>query len=165
MVLTYVKIYVYSCPYFQEKKQHVTESLVIMKKWPTLIKIGVWVTLCLFLVEYLNPSAVGVRACYAPSSRYYSSFDNNSPRLKKSNPLIWVSADYDHLLKNRSTLFDKPSIEKKSIPHAMIWDFPLPINRVFPKYKFQPVQKILSDQLPFEEIYHPPRLPFSFLSV
>ena len=129
----------------------------------SIIKIGVWVLLCLFLVEYLHPSAVGVRACDDPSLKYYySSFDNNSPRLTKSNPLIWVSADYNHFPKNRS---DKPCIEKRSIPHAMIWDFPIYINQAFPRYKFQPVPKILSDQLPFEEIYHPPRLPFSFISI
>jgi len=135
-----------------------------MKKFMgvSIIKIGVWVFLCLFLVEYLHPSVIGVRAYYDLSLKYYSSFANNSPLLKKSNPLIWVSADYDHLLKNQS---DKPCIEKRSIPHAMIWDFPIFINRVFPKYKIQPVQKILSDQLPFEEIYHPPRLPFSFISI
>ena len=129
----------------------------------SIIKIGVWVLLCLFLVEYLNPSAVGVRAYYDPSLKYYSSFfANNSPLLKKSNPLIWASAeDHDHFRKNRS---NKPCIGEKSIPHAMIWDFPIYINQAFPRYKFQPVQKILSDQLPFEEIYHPPRLPFSFIS-
>src|SRR3989304_2103825 len=125
----------------------------------SIIKIGVWVLLCLFLVEYLNPSAVGVRAYYDPSLKYYSSFfANNSPLLKKSNPLIWVSADHDHFLKNRS---DKPRIEKRTIPHAMIWDFPIYINQAFPKYNFQPVQKILSNQPPFEKIYHPPRLPVS----
>ena len=128
----------------------------------SIIKIGVWVLLCLFLVEYLNPSAVGVRAYYDPSLKYYSSFANNSPLLKKSNPLIWVSADYDHFPKNRS---DKPCIEKRSIPHAMIWDFPIYINQAFPRYKFQPVQKILSNQPPFEKIYHPPRLPVSFISI
>ena len=129
----------------------------------SIIKIGVWVLLCLFLVEYLNPSAVGVRAYYDPSLKYYSSFfANNSPLLKKSNPLIWVSADYDHFPKNRS---DKPCIEKRSIPHAMIWDFPIYINQAFPKYNFQPVQKILSNQPPFEKIYHPPRLPVSFISI
>jgi len=134
-----------------------------MKKFMrvSIIKIGALVFLCLFMVEYLHPSAVGVRACYDPSLKYYSSFDNNSPHLK-SNSLIWVSADYDHFLKNRS---DKPCIEKRSIPHAMIWDFPISINRAFPKYKFQPVQKFLSNQAPFEEIYHPPRLPFSFISI
>ena len=128
----------------------------------SIIKIGVWVFLCLFLVEYLHPSAVGVRACADPSLKYHSSFANNSPLLKKSNPLVLVSADHDHFLKNRS---DTPRIEKRSIPHAMIWDFPFPIDRVFPKCKFQPVQKILSNQPSFEEIYHPPRLPFSFMSI
>jgi len=73
---------------------------------------------------------------------------------------MWISVDYDYLLKDRSTLFDKPSIEKKSVPHAMIWDFPISINRAFPKYKFQPLQKILSNQPPFEKIYHPPRFLF-----
>lgn len=136
-----------------------------MKKWYTLIKIGVWVTLFLFIVEYLHPSAIGVRACYDPSSKYYPSFGNNFPLPKKSNPLIWISADYDHFLKNQSTPFHKPTIEKKNIPHAMIWDFPISINRAFPKYKFQPLQKILSNQPPFEEIYHPPRLPFLVPSI
>src|SRR3990172_3397341 len=70
---------------------------VIMKKWPTLIKIGVWVFLCSFIVEYLNPSTVGVRAYYDPTLKYYSSLGNNSHLLKKSNPLIWASAeDHDH---------------------------------------------------------------------
>src|SRR3990172_3583 len=135
-----------------------------MKKFMgvSIIKIGVWVFLCLFIVEYLHPSVVGVRAYVDISLKYSSSFANNSPLLKKSNLLVWVSADHDHFLKNRS---DKPRIEKRNISHAMIWDFPFPIDRVFPKCKFQPVQKILSNQPSFEEIYHPPRLPFSFISI
>ncbi|HLA29039.1 MAG TPA: hypothetical protein VJZ49_14225 [Syntrophales bacterium] len=134
-----------------------------MKKWTTLIKIGVWVFLCLFMAEYLDPSAVGVRAYYDPLAlKYYSSLGNNYSLQKKSNPLIWVSADYDHFPENRS---DKHCIEKKFIPHAMVGDFPIFVNRAFPEHKFYPVQEIISNKPSIEEIYHPPRLPFSFISI
>ena len=135
---------------------------VIMKKRPALIKIGAWVFLCLFMLEYLDPSAVGVRAYYDPSFKYYSSLGNNYSLQKKSNPLILVIVDYDHFPENRP---DKHCIEKKFIPHAMVGDFPIFVNRAFPEHKFYPVQEIISNKPPLEEIYHPPRLPFSFLSI
>lgn len=138
---------------------------VMMKKWPTLIKIGVWVFLCSFMIEYLDPSVIGVRAYGDLSLKHYSSFANNSTLLRKSNPLIWVNSNYDLFLENQSPLLDKPCIEGRNVAHAMIWYLPFPVNRVFPINKIQPVQKILSEQLSFEEIYHPPRRPFSFISV
>lgn len=140
------------------------EVVGIMKKWNALVKIGWVLCLCLFLMEYLHPSAIGVRANYS-LGKEYSSLDNAPSCLQKSNNLAWVRGDHDHPADNGRILFGGHRIEHKSIVHAMIWLFPIPIIRAFTKFKFEPIQDFLFDHPPCEKIYHPPRRPFLLLLV
>lgn len=135
-----------------------------MKKSNTLVKIGWGIILCLFLIEYLHPSAVGVRV-NCSLAKFYSSLECESPRPQKSEHLAWVRGDHEPLADNGPILFGKHSMGQKNIVHAMIWFFTIPIIRTFPKFKFQPIPDFLFNRPPWEKIYHPPRRPFLFLSV
>jgi len=110
-------------------------------------------------MEYLHPSAIGVRANYS-LGKEYSSFDNAPSCSPKSDHLTWVRGDHDHLADHGRILFGERRIGQKSVVHAMIWLFPIPIIRAFTKFKFESVQVFLFDQPPCEKIYHPPRRPF-----
>jgi len=133
-----------------------------MIKCNNLVKIGWVVFLCLFLVEYLHPSAIGVRANYS-LGKEYSSLDNAPSCSQKSDHLAGVRGEHDQLAVHGRILFGERRLEQKSIVHAMIWLFPIPIIRAFTKFKFEPIQVFSVDQPPRERIYHPPRRPFLLL--
>ncbi len=100
-----------------------------MRDKKTIQLVGLLI-LIFFAVEYLEPSAVGVRIGPTPSS-------NQSSGQEKS-----PSADGIGII----------------APHAMIWNSPILINKNFSHHKFQNPPEYFFCKLLSKEIFHPPLL-------
>lgn len=135
----------------------------IVKKWPVVLKIGVFLTLCLFVFECLHPSGVGVRVCKKTHSEHYTAVNNEFGCRKDGKPGIIANADNGLIAELPLTDSDKINLETDDIVHAMIIRFALSVYWSFPQCKFQTVKEFIHKQFHLKEIYHPPRLFRCFL--
>lgn len=131
-----------------------------MKKWNQLTRISWSIFLCFFVIEYLHPSAVGVRATAAASeespAQLFSEPYTDSLPTGKSLPS--ASSYYGYSFSKKQALSATRISNNSVVTHAMISFSFCSDNKTFPPLNFISTKHILINQQALQEIYHPPRL-------